>query len=487
MPGTSSTGARRFDTIREAVADCGMVVGTTCRKGLYRDHVELPREVAQDLVAAVRGDDSPPAALLFGPEDHGLSNVDLKHCQRLITIPSHPEQPSLNLAQAVMVCLYEIYLAAAAGPAREERIKRAPAEAVEALFDRMKETLLKVGFLDPQNPEHILLALRRVLGRAGLEERDVKILSGLFRQVEWYTQGGWGSGGRKTAAGDQAAVARPRPLQASFGPDLLKLFQRPRPILLQETRQRSVCQQPSSGLAPGAVVALVGRVTDPLNASAALGARLPVPPVHRHARTKRGDLLGEIVPGLLAEPAAPVLKHLAHRGMERFDLRLVEMARLLHRRQPGAMEDLVGIGVTDAAEQTRVGERTLQRVVLAPQHTPEIVQTAVQHLDAAGIVLSANSRGTAHGMQRRTLDGARLGEDQGAGRQIESRQAQLARNASPRRAPAKPPGDHQVEDQEEIALKLEDDALAQPVETQDLPVLGTPVWAGRRTGAGTDS
>ena len=55
----------------------------------------------------------------------------------------------------------------------------------------MKETLLKVGFLDPQNPEHILLALRRVLGRAGLEERDVKILSGLFRQVEWYTQGGW--------------------------------------------------------------------------------------------------------------------------------------------------------------------------------------------------------------------------------------------------------------------------------------------------------
>ena len=182
-------GARRFETIREAVADCGLVVGTTCRKGLYRDHVELPREVAQDLVAAVQGDNARPAALLFGPEDHGLSNIDLKHCQRLITIPSHPEQPSLNLSQAVMVCLYEVYLAAAAAPA--ERIQRAPAEAVEALFDRMKETLLKVGFLDPQNPEHILLALRRILGRAGLEERDVKILSGLFRQIEWYTQGGW--------------------------------------------------------------------------------------------------------------------------------------------------------------------------------------------------------------------------------------------------------------------------------------------------------
>ena len=184
-------GARRFETIRDAVADCGLVVGTTCRKGLYRDHVELPRGAAQDLVAAVRADGARPAALIFGPEDHGLSNADLKHCQRLVAIPSHPEQPSLNLAQAVMVCLYEIYLAAALGPPREERIKRAPAEAVEALFDRMKETLLKVGFLDPQNPEHILLALRRVLGRAGLEERDVKILSGLFRQVEWYTRGGW--------------------------------------------------------------------------------------------------------------------------------------------------------------------------------------------------------------------------------------------------------------------------------------------------------
>ena len=184
-------GARRFETLREAVADCGLVVGTTCRKGLYRDHVELPREAARDLVAAVRAEDAPPAALIFGPEDHGLSNADLKHCQRLVTIPSHPEQPSLNLAQAVMVCLYEIYLAAVLGPPREDRIKRAPAEAVEALFDRMKETLLKVGFLDPQNPEHILLALRRVLGRAGLEERDVKILSGLFRQVDWYAQGGW--------------------------------------------------------------------------------------------------------------------------------------------------------------------------------------------------------------------------------------------------------------------------------------------------------
>lgn len=181
--------ARRFDTIREAVADCGLVVGTTCRKGLYRDHVRPPREAARDLVASVRGADAKPAALVFGPEDNGLSNLDLRHCQRLVTIPSHPQQPSLNLAQAVMVCLYEIYVAAL-DPGPSDPLDRAPAEAVEALFDRMRKTLLEVGFLDPQNPEHILLALRRILGRAGLEERDVKILSGLFRQVEWYARDG---------------------------------------------------------------------------------------------------------------------------------------------------------------------------------------------------------------------------------------------------------------------------------------------------------
>ena len=181
--------ARRFDTIREAVADCGMVVGTTCRGGLYRSHCELPHAVARDIVASIGGQDAKPTALLFGPEDHGLSNIDLKHCQRLIAIPSHPEYPSLNLAQAVMVCLYETYLTSL-DEVPEETIERATAESVEALFDRMKKTLLDIGFLDPQNPEHILLGLRRILGRAGLEARDIRILSGLFRQVEWYTAGG---------------------------------------------------------------------------------------------------------------------------------------------------------------------------------------------------------------------------------------------------------------------------------------------------------
>jgi tRNA/rRNA methyltransferase len=179
--------ARRFATLREAVADCALVVGTTCRGGLYRSHSRSPREVAPEIVAAAQ---TGKAALVFGPEDHGLQNRDLTHCQMLITIPAHPDYLSLNVAQAVMICLYELYVAALDAPPRSE-IARAPAELVERLFDRMRTSLLKIGFLDPQNPDHILLALRRILGRGGLEEKDARILSGLFRQIEWYAEDGW--------------------------------------------------------------------------------------------------------------------------------------------------------------------------------------------------------------------------------------------------------------------------------------------------------
>ena len=68
---------------------------------------------------------------------------------------------------------------------------RRTAEQIERLFDRMRSSLLKIGFLDSENPEHILLAFRRILGRAGLEEKDVRILTGLFRQIEWYAEHGW--------------------------------------------------------------------------------------------------------------------------------------------------------------------------------------------------------------------------------------------------------------------------------------------------------
>lgn len=179
--------AQCYGTIRDAVADCTLVVGTTCRPGLYRQHSQPARTAATAIAAAAK---SGKVALLFGPEDHGLSNKDLEHCQQLITVPAHPEYQSLNVAQAAVICLYEVYLASLP-PADGRGIERAQAEHIERLFDIMRTALLKIGFLDSENPEHMLLAFRRILGRAGLEDKDVRILTGLFRQIEWYAEKGW--------------------------------------------------------------------------------------------------------------------------------------------------------------------------------------------------------------------------------------------------------------------------------------------------------
>jgi tRNA/rRNA methyltransferase len=180
-------GAKCYESIREAIADCTLVVGTTCRPGLYRNHSRALREAAPEIVAEARNG---KAALVFGPEDHGLSNKDLEHCQLLVTIPTHPEYASLNVAQAAAITLYELHVASLA-PTQPNGIHRAGAEQVERLFDIMRNVLLKIGFLDSENPEHMLLAFRRILGRGGLEEKDVRILTGMFRQIEWYAKEGW--------------------------------------------------------------------------------------------------------------------------------------------------------------------------------------------------------------------------------------------------------------------------------------------------------
>jgi tRNA/rRNA methyltransferase len=182
-------------TLAEAVADCGLVVGTTCRDGPYRGAAEPPRSAAPRIVATATTN---LVALVFGPEDRGLSNEDLKACHQLLTIPTSADYASLNLAQAVMVCCYEIFLAAqmalpvGAVTAGVETVPPlAPAAKLDLMFRRLRAAFLSIGFLLRDNPDHIMFAFRRMLGRAQLEERDVKILLGLARQIEWFGRSGW--------------------------------------------------------------------------------------------------------------------------------------------------------------------------------------------------------------------------------------------------------------------------------------------------------
>ena len=176
---------RQTETLGAAVGDCGLVVGTTCRGGPYRVAPEPPRIAAPHIVAAAAAN---RVALVFGPEDHGLSNEDLTACHRLIAIAADPAYQSLNLAQAVLVCCYELYLAST-GEARSSP-ELAAAEQVELMFQKLQAALCSIGFLHADNPDHIMYAFRRFLGRAELEPRDVNILLGLARQIEWFGSGG---------------------------------------------------------------------------------------------------------------------------------------------------------------------------------------------------------------------------------------------------------------------------------------------------------
>jgi tRNA/rRNA methyltransferase len=177
--------AKRHAKLAEAVADCAWVIGTTCRPGSYRKRPLTPREAAAELLSVCDGNQ---AALVFGPEDHGLSNEDLKVCHELVTIPTHSGYSSLNLAHAVGVCCYELFLArhSTRGPSPA----LATSDRLQRLYDSLGRALLRIGFLHGANPDHIMFTLRRVFGRARLDVRETAIWTGIARQIEWFADGG---------------------------------------------------------------------------------------------------------------------------------------------------------------------------------------------------------------------------------------------------------------------------------------------------------
>ena len=181
-------GARIVADLGAAVADCRLVVGTTCRGGGYRTAAAEPMEVLAPLLlgAAARG----PVAIVFGPEDRGLTNDDLRHCQRLCTLDTDAEYPSLNLAQAVLLVCWELRRAAGDGVRPAPGATAAPAAMVQQLYIHLHAALGAIGFLNPQNPEHIMFPLRRLLGRAAVTEHEVRILRGMARQRTWAAERG---------------------------------------------------------------------------------------------------------------------------------------------------------------------------------------------------------------------------------------------------------------------------------------------------------
>ena len=175
--------ARTFKSLKSALRGIRLLVGTTAKSGGYRARAYSPRHLAPRILNHA---DRQKVGILFGPEDTGLVDDDLRLCQLLVRIPTRHDSNSLNLAQAVMIVCYELLLGSLKRePARVPRL--ASVEQIEAMYDQLEKALLEIGFLQPQNAGHMMFVLRRMLGRAGLESQDVGILRGVARQIAWYS------------------------------------------------------------------------------------------------------------------------------------------------------------------------------------------------------------------------------------------------------------------------------------------------------------
>src|SRR5277367_2202609 len=187
-----------YPELADALADCSIAVGTTSRRGGYRSRAVPLRAAAVELEALAGAN---KIALVFGREDRGLTNRELKLCHRLVTIPTAPEYPSLNLAQAVMVVAYELMMAATATVQATGAPEFVAASISDPMLERLADALVSIGFIPDDNPDHIMFALREIFGRSGLTAREAEIFNGMARQMRWVAEGGHRTLAEKRRAG----------------------------------------------------------------------------------------------------------------------------------------------------------------------------------------------------------------------------------------------------------------------------------------------
>ncbi|HJW92908.1 MAG TPA: RNA methyltransferase [Thermoanaerobaculia bacterium] len=165
-------------TLAEALADAHVTIATTSMRGRTTPVDLTPRDVAA--IASILASDQ-TLALVFGRENSGLTRDEVVMCQQTCSVPTDKEFPTMNLAQTVGIFCYELSSIVPSSTPRE----LAPAGLVERLHRRAEELLLEVGFLHANNPDRIYDDVRAMAGRADLDAREVKILLGMIRQIEW--------------------------------------------------------------------------------------------------------------------------------------------------------------------------------------------------------------------------------------------------------------------------------------------------------------
>ena len=174
--------ARVCGSLAEAAAPYTITVAASRRIGRFRRPDFAPRQMARVLVPLLQDNG---VALVFGREDDGLTRQEVAMCQYVVSIPTSELMRSLNLAQAVLLCCYELFLATFESPDVQVR-RLARVENLERLYDHMEDALTRIGYMVSDNPDHVMTSLRRIFSRAALDERDVRILRGVFRGIDNY-------------------------------------------------------------------------------------------------------------------------------------------------------------------------------------------------------------------------------------------------------------------------------------------------------------
>jgi tRNA/rRNA methyltransferase len=183
--------AKEFGTVGEAVADCAVVVGTTAiRHRQLQQPVKLLAEGARSVRAKLLRS---PVALLFGSEKWGLSNDSLSHCHWVLHIPTREEHQSMNLGQAVAVCLYELVRAegrrtARVAPEPLGREKPATLGVVERITTTLLAALRSSEYINPKTGQLAEEKLRRMIRRMAMEEADAEVLLGMLHKILWKLQ-----------------------------------------------------------------------------------------------------------------------------------------------------------------------------------------------------------------------------------------------------------------------------------------------------------
>lgn len=171
----------RLDDLPKALAPFNYVVGTTARLGGERQTVCSPAQMAQTIMPLSKNNQ---VALLFGPEDRGLTNVEIRQCHLLVNIPTS-QFASLNLAQAVMVLCYELFKATLSDP-KPFKPRLASRHELDGMYEQVKEILVRINYIQPENPDYWMNKLRLFFTRMQLRAAEVSIIRGICRQINWY-------------------------------------------------------------------------------------------------------------------------------------------------------------------------------------------------------------------------------------------------------------------------------------------------------------